>query len=255
MALPLRAGGRRPPPSPRRSWRGLVAQRIGYGSSAAPLAKRHHGALAPVRIERVERRRLGAASAAGHPVVGLAVAGGTAAALVRKLPGVPATESLRLAGARPPLRRSAAGRRRPRRAWWPVLVAGAVVSPRVRRIAALSVVPALLGGGLPRLVDDLAYGVGVWKGVLAERELGPDHAALHVVARADSRRRRPLRSAQSAHTDSGHEAPAHQTGEDDAAEADAAEHGLERGGDAEQHEQATMATTGRRATRRSTRRR
>jgi hypothetical protein len=60
-----------------------------------------------------------------------------------------------------------------RRAWWPLLVGGALVSPRVRRVAALSVVPALLGGGLPRLVDDLAYGVGVWKGVLAERELGP----------------------------------------------------------------------------------
>jgi hypothetical protein len=109
---------------------------------------------------------------AGHPVVGLAVAGGTAAALVRKLPGVPATESLRLAG----LGHLYAGRLladAARRTWWPLLVGGALVSPRVRRIAALSVVPALLGGGLPRLVDDLAYGVGVWKGVLAERELGP----------------------------------------------------------------------------------
>ena len=60
-----------------------------------------------------------------------------------------------------------------RRAWWPLLVAGAVVSPRLRRVAVLTAVPALLGGGIPRLVDDLAYGVGVWKGMLAERELGP----------------------------------------------------------------------------------
>ena len=41
---------------PRGSWRGLVAQRISYGSSAAPLAKRHRGALGAGPDERVERR-------------------------------------------------------------------------------------------------------------------------------------------------------------------------------------------------------
>jgi hypothetical protein len=60
-----------------------------------------------------------------------------------------------------------------RRAWWPVLFAGALVSRRVRWMAALAAVPALLDGGVARLVDDLAYGAGVWKGVLAEREPGP----------------------------------------------------------------------------------
>ena len=42
------------------------------------------------------------------------------------------------------------------------LVAAAGASP------AVSAVPALVGGGPPP-VDDLAYGVGVWKGMLAER--------------------------------------------------------------------------------------
>ncbi|MET0460265.1 MAG: mycofactocin biosynthesis glycosyltransferase MftF [Ilumatobacteraceae bacterium] len=156
---------------PRSSWRGLVAQRIAYGSSAAALAKRHRGALAPVRMSGWSAGAWGLA-AAGHPAAGLAVAAGTAAALVRKLPGVPARESMRLAG----LGHLYAGRLladAARRTWWPLLVGGAVVSPRVRRLAALSVVPALLGGGLPRLVDDLAYGAGVWKGVFAEREPGP----------------------------------------------------------------------------------
>ena len=37
----------------------------------------------------------------------------------------------------------------------------------------MAAVPALLSGGIPRLVDDLAYGAGLWKGVLAEREPGP----------------------------------------------------------------------------------
>jgi hypothetical protein len=110
--------------------------------------------------------------AAGQPLLAAGVAGGTAAALVRKLRGVPAGESLRLAG----LGHLHAGRvlaDAGRRAWWPLLLAGAIVSRRARLIAGLTTVPALLGGGMPRLVDDLAYGVGVWKGVIAEREPGP----------------------------------------------------------------------------------
>ena len=46
---------------PRGSWRGLVAQRVAYGSSAAALARKHPGALAPAARERLERRRLGVA--------------------------------------------------------------------------------------------------------------------------------------------------------------------------------------------------
>ncbi len=60
-----------------------------------------------------------------------------------------------------------------RRAWWPVILAGAVVSRQARRIAVLAALPALSNGGVPRLVDDVTYGLGVWKGVLAERQLGP----------------------------------------------------------------------------------
>ena len=156
---------------PRGSWRGLVAQRVAYGSSAAPLAKRHPGALAPVRISGWSGAAWGLL-AAGQPLPALAVAGGTTLALVRKLPGVPAKDSLRLAG----LGHLFAGRLladAARRAWWPAIVAGAVVSKRVRGLAAMAVVPALLSGGIPRLVDDLAYGAGLWKGVLTEREPGP----------------------------------------------------------------------------------
>ncbi len=153
---------------PRGTWRGLLAQRVAYGSSAAPLAARHDGALAPARISAWSGGVWGVA-AAGHPLAAAAVAAGTAVALARRLPGVPTVEALRLAGAG----HLHAGRllaEAGRRAWWPLLAAGSLVSPRVRRIAALCAVPALLGGGIPRLVDDLAYGVGVWKGVLTERD-------------------------------------------------------------------------------------
>ena len=114
------------------------------------------------------------------------VAAGTAAALVRKLPGVPAAESLRLAGTG----HLHAGRLLAdagRRAWWPLLAAGSLVSRRVRRVAVLAALPALSSGGLPRLVDDLAYGVGVWKGVLAEREPAPLLPSFPVVAAAPTR--------------------------------------------------------------------
>jgi mycofactocin system glycosyltransferase len=156
---------------PRGSWRALVAQRVAYGSSAAPLARRHPGALAPVRVSGWSGSVWGLL-AAGHPLPALALAGGTTLALVRKLPGVPARESLKLAG----LGHLHAGRLladAARRAWWPALLAGSLVSKRVRGVAAMVAVPALLSGGIPRLVDDLAYGAGLWKGVLAERELGP----------------------------------------------------------------------------------
>jgi mycofactocin glycosyltransferase len=157
--------------APRASWRALVAQRVGYGSAAAPLARRHRGALAPVRVSGWSGGVWGLL-AAGQPIAAVGLASATTAALVPKLRGVPAGESLRLAG----LGHLFAGRSladAARRAWWPLILAGALVSKRARWIAAAAAVPALLDGGLPRLIDDLAYGTGVWKGVIAEREAGP----------------------------------------------------------------------------------
>jgi mycofactocin system glycosyltransferase len=156
---------------PRATWRALLAQRLGYGSSAAPLARRHPGAVAPVRISGWSAG-VWALAAGGRPLAAAGLATATAGALVSKLPALPAGESLRLTLSghlhAAELLADAA-----RRAWWPALAVGSLFSRRVRRVAALAVVPALVRGGLPRLLDDLAYGVGVWKGVLAEREPGP----------------------------------------------------------------------------------
>jgi hypothetical protein len=100
------------------------------------------------------------------------VAGGTALALIRKLRGVPARESLRLAGQG----HLAAGRALAtalRRTWLPLVVVAAPWSRRARWIVAGAVLPALFEGGPARLFDDVAYGVGVWKGVLGRRRLAP----------------------------------------------------------------------------------
>ena len=102
------------------------------------------------------------------------LAGGTTLALVRKLPGVPGRRSRSgwpgsatstPAGCSP----TPAGGRGGRCS----LAGAARVQAGARRRRRWPPCRRCVGGGIPRLVDDLAYGAGVWKGVLAEREPGP----------------------------------------------------------------------------------
>jgi mycofactocin system glycosyltransferase len=172
-------------PDVRRWWR----QRREYGSSAAALARRHPGALAPVRTSRWS---VGAWALVGlgHPVLGAGLAAGTTVAFARTLGDVPdrAVVAARYAG----LGNLHAGRilaSALTRTWWPIALAAALVSRRARRVALVAVVvPAAVDwwrgravlGSLRhdplryialRLVDDVAYGTGVWQGCLAERDL------------------------------------------------------------------------------------
>jgi mycofactocin system glycosyltransferase len=171
----------------RRTLRAWLGQRYRYGTSAAPLAARHPGALAPVRMS-------GWSAAAwiptlcGLPVVGALVAAGTTVALVRKLRTVPPRESVRLAG----LGHLYAGRLLAgtlTRAWWPVAAVAALCSRRARRTLLMATAVTVAGSWLDdrrdgtrapldpvryaalRLVDDAAYGAGVWVGSLADRRL------------------------------------------------------------------------------------
>jgi hypothetical protein len=120
-------------------------------------------------------------------VVGLGIAAGSTAALVRKLDGIPdpGREALRLAvpghfWAGVGLARAVT------RVWWPIALPVALVRPRLRpTIAAAFVGPALLDwvrGRRPadpvrsvglRIADDVAYGVGVWEGMWRHRTLAP----------------------------------------------------------------------------------
>lgn len=161
-------------------------QRFGYGSSAAPLALRHPNALAPVRMSGWSLAVWGLV-ALGHPVAGVGLAGGTIVALARKLQDVPdrARESARLAG----LGHLVAGRQLASavtRAWWPIAVLLALVSRRARRaLLAAATIPALADWvrqrpridpvryAALRLLDDAAYGAGVWAGCLRHRTWRP----------------------------------------------------------------------------------
>ena len=168
---------------PRAQLAGWARQRFGYGRSAASLARRHPGALAPVRMNGWSLLAWGLLLAR-RPFLALGVAAGTTVALQRKLTDVPPRESSRMAG----LGHLAAGRQLAQattRVWWPITVLAAASSRRARLpVAAAVVVPVLIDALRARsvqpvldaplaLADHAAYGAGVWAGVLAERELGP----------------------------------------------------------------------------------
>jgi mycofactocin glycosyltransferase len=154
--------------APRATWRGWITQRMAYGSSAAPLARRHPGALAPVRANGWSAV-CWLLAAAGHPLLGSATGVATAAALVRQLPDVPPREAFRLAA----LGNARAGRLfadAVRRAWWPIVAVAALRSRTARRVALASAVAAC---SPLRFADDLAYCAGVWRGMWRERTVAP----------------------------------------------------------------------------------
>ena len=169
--------------APRATVGALLRQRFGYGRSAAPLAQRHPGALAPLRMSGWS---LGvwALLVLRRPVLALGVAGGTAVALQRKLTDVPPQESARLVG----LGHLAAGRQLASavtRVWWPIAVVAALFVRKARlpvaaALALPSVVDAVRGRSVQPLIDaplstveQMAYGAGVWAGVAGERQVGP----------------------------------------------------------------------------------
>ncbi len=183
---------------PRRSLTALLRQRFGFGRSAAPLATRHPGALAPVRLN-VWSAVVWALVLLRRPLLALAVLAGAIVALARKLHTIPPAESARLAGPGT----LAAGRQladATTRAWWPIALVTAITVRRSRLpIAAALIAPAAatairqrsaqaLADAPVQLLDRMAYGAGVWAGAARAR----DFAALL-----------PQISTHSRHTDSG----------------------------------------------------
>jgi mycofactocin glycosyltransferase len=164
----------------RPSWSAWMAQRFRYGTSAAPLARRHGWAVAPAVMSPWTAAAWGLV-AAGQPLVGAAAAGYSIAALHRR---VPRGEALRLAG-RGHLRGGLTLARAMRRAWAPAAVILAVAGRRRTRsvLATAVAVPAVVDWLRERprldpirfaalqLADDLAYAGGVWAGCARERSL------------------------------------------------------------------------------------
>src|SRR5690606_24920652 len=134
---------------PRPAWSAWVRQRIGYGSSAAPLARRHPGMVAPLRMSAWSIATW-LLVAARRPVLGAGLALGSAAALVPKLTDVPPRVAFGLA-ANGNLRAGAQLADAVRRAWWPIL---ALAAPRSRTARRILIASAIAAGHPLRLADD-----------------------------------------------------------------------------------------------------
>jgi mycofactocin system glycosyltransferase len=174
-----------------RSW---FARRKDYGTSAARLEQRHPGSVRPLRISAWTALAWTAA-AAGRPAAGAALAATSVALLARRLARVtgepwPAARTAwplaaRLAGGGT----LAAGRplgSAISRAWWPAALAAGLAVPRARYpLAALVLAPPLLDWAerrppldparyaAARLLDDVAYSLGVWQGCVQRRTIRP----------------------------------------------------------------------------------
>jgi mycofactocin system glycosyltransferase len=168
---------------PRPTLGAMVRQRVGYGRSAAPLAGRHPGALAPARMSGWSLA-VWLLLALRRPLLAVSVAAGTTVALQRKLGDVPRAESARLAL----LGHLAAGGQlatATRRVWWPAAAAIALVWRRARpTVAAAYLLPMVadavrtrsprpVADAPLRWLDESAYGAGVWIGVAETGDAGP----------------------------------------------------------------------------------
>jgi mycofactocin glycosyltransferase len=176
------------------TWTGLLAKRFSYGTSAAPLARRHAGALAPLVLQPwpaatvaalLARRPLAAAAAAAASWLTLTGtvqraglpadrAGAASAVAIRQTwlgAGRYATQfaapvlavALAAPGGRTPVRRWG------RRAAAASLLLGPVGDAWQQRRPDLDPVRFALG----HIADDIAYGAGVWAGCVRERTLAP----------------------------------------------------------------------------------
>ncbi|HKY78218.1 MAG TPA: mycofactocin biosynthesis glycosyltransferase MftF [Acidimicrobiia bacterium] len=157
-----------------------MAQRYRYGTSAAPLARRHGWAVAPAAMAPWTAGAW-ALTAAGQPLLGAAAAAYSIMAVRRQ---VPQGEAVRLAGMGH-VRGGLTLARALRRGWAPAaVVLGVVGGRRTRAVLAAAVAlpglvewfqqrPALDPARFAalRLADDLAYATGVWAGCAKEKSL------------------------------------------------------------------------------------
>jgi len=181
---------------PRPDLSALLRQRFSYGASAAAIDARHPGSVAPLALTPAAAQVLAAtaAVAAGprrlRPLAAVALAAVLArsgARLRRDLTslgveeGEATAEAARLAG------RLLAGTLEgalvaARRAWWPLLLLVAIAGGRRTRRRCALVLVAAEAARRPRpsspgsfglgLLDDAAYGAGLWAGSLRSRSAG-----------------------------------------------------------------------------------
>lgn len=151
---------------PRSTVRARLRQHAAYGTSAGALALRHPRALTPWRANGWTAV-VWAAALTGRTGAAVATAVGSALALEPKMPGVPPAASFSLA-MRGHLLAGSQLATAVRRAWWPIVAIGALVSRRMRWLAAASILLDVRAAP-----TDVAYGWGVWTGMRRHRTWAP----------------------------------------------------------------------------------
>ncbi len=168
------------------------ARRMDYGTSAAPLEQRHPGTLPAVAMSGWTAAAWAGAAAGGPvagPVIGTTITAAATALLARRLAPLTGDQTWPVATRLAAGGTAAAGRllgSTLSRAWWPVALPVAVAVPRLRLpLAALVLAPPVLGWAerrppmdpvryvSARLLDDVAYSLGVWQGCLRHRTVRP----------------------------------------------------------------------------------
>jgi mycofactocin system glycosyltransferase len=161
------------------TWRGLLARRFRYGTSAAPLARRHPDAMAPLVLHPWPAAAV-AALLARRPMLAAAAFAGYIASLRRTLRAAQAPADGVVPACATAVRRTwiGIGRYVAQFALPPALAAFAFGGRRrwSRRAAVAALLLAPAGPtryAAARLADEAAYGAGVWTGCLRERTLTP----------------------------------------------------------------------------------
>jgi hypothetical protein len=168
------------------TWRELLARRYHYGTSSAPLSRRHPGRLAPVVLRPLPAAAV-ALALGRRPLLAAAVSVVSGLALGRRAAGAGIPRGLVARWSGQALVSTAEGIGRAGTVMaGPALVLMAARSRRYRWSAlALLVVPPV-GEWLRRrppldparwtaasVADDFAYGLGVWRGCLREHAFAP----------------------------------------------------------------------------------
>ena len=163
-----------------------LSRRAFYGTTAGPLARRHPHALAPLTTSAWPAAVWGL-TLARRPLLALITLAASVLILARRLRGLverPGTVAATIAGGGT-AKSSVPAVKGLTRAWAPAFVLGLLV-PRTRRAAALALLtPAIhewwttsadldpFRYAVLHIVDDVAYGTGVWAGSLRARTMRP----------------------------------------------------------------------------------
>ena len=161
------------------TWPARMARRYRYGTSAAPLARRHPGAVTHLVLHPWPAATVAALLARRPSVALLAFTAGvlTTGRTLRRA-GVPRDGVVRATFTGVTQTWLGVGRYGTQLAAPALAAAAARGGSTWRRVAAAALLLGPARFSLPRIADDIAYGVGVWSGCWSEKTIAPIRPAI-----------------------------------------------------------------------------